>query len=47
MQKIFSMHFKSVFIKPNKLYINIFINNLTKNSQKIVLFPRVQSRMTS
>ena len=30
----FLMYFKSVFIKPNKLYINIFINNLIKNSQR-------------
>ena len=30
---IFLMYFKSV-IKPNKLYINIFINNFIKNSQK-------------
>ena len=28
------MYFKNVFIKHNKLYINIFINNLIKNSQK-------------
>ena len=27
-----------MFIKPNKLYINIFINNMIKNSQKIAFF---------
>ena len=32
--KHFLIYFKSVFIKPNKLYINIFINKLIKNSQK-------------
>ena len=34
MKFFFSLYFKSVFIKPNKLYINISINNLIKNSQK-------------
>ena len=33
MKFFFKMYFKSVFIKPNKLYINIFINNLIKNLQ--------------
>ena len=32
------MYFKSVFIKPHKLYINIFINNLIKKSTKIAFF---------
>ena len=42
------MYFKSVFINPNKLYIDIFINNIIKNSgsQKNSFFPRVESRMT-
>ena len=31
---LYLMYFKSVFIKPNKLYINIFINNLIKSPQK-------------
>ena len=36
--KFFIMYFRSVFIEPNKFYINIFINNLIKNSQKIAFF---------
>ena len=28
------MYFKSEFIKPNKPYIDIIINNLRKNAQK-------------
>ena len=31
------MYFRSVFIKSNKVYINIFIINLMKNSQKYLL----------
>ena len=40
----FKMYFKSVLIKPNKLYINIFINNLIENLQKIGFFrgPKVE-----
>ena len=34
MNDIFKIYFKSLIIKPNKLYINIFINNVIKNSQK-------------
>ena len=37
-EKNFWMYFKSKFIKPNKYYIIIFINNLIKNSQKIAFF---------
>ena len=38
MKKKNLMYFKSVFIKPNKLFINIFIDNLIKNSQRIAFF---------
>ena len=34
MKIYFLMYFKSVFIKPNKPYIDIIINNLKKNSLK-------------
>ena len=34
MKKNFLMYFKIEFIKLNKLYFNIFIANLIKNSQK-------------
>ena len=34
MKFFFQMYFKSIFIKPNKLYIDIIINNLRKKSQK-------------
>ena len=34
MKIFFLVYFKSVFIKPNKPYIDIIINNLRKNSQK-------------
>ena len=27
-------YFKSMFIEPNRLYVNIFINNFIKNLQK-------------
>ena len=32
------MYFKSVFIKANKLYIDIFINNLIKIHKKWFFF---------
>ena len=35
-----------MFMKPNQLYINIFVNNLIK-IHKNSFFPRVQSRMTT
>ena len=34
MKNFFLMYFKSVFIKPDKPYIDIYINTLTKNLQK-------------
>ena len=34
------MYFKIVFIKPNKPYIDIIINNLIINSQKQLYFER-------
>ena len=39
-ENISLLYCKSVFIKSNKLYINIFINNLIKNSQKKPFFSK-------